>query len=316
MTSRERLGFGVDVSKDKVDFALSDGSFSGTVRRTSAELVRLGEQLQERGLHRVVVEATGGYEQLVLATLQELGLPVVLLQPVRARHFAKAVGQKAKTDAIDAAVLAHMACVAVDDLPLWEPPPADLADLRALYDRRSAVSKMLHVEKRRLRTARAIVADLIEASITRLSAEMAALDVQLERRLASSHLDARAQKLLEVRGVGLLTTVALLVYVPELGTINRRQVAALVGLAPMARDSGTWSGQRYTHGGRAQPRKALYMAALAGIRFNPHLRTFYRRLVSGGKPKKVALIACARKLVCHLNARLSDRGQIAELPAV
>lgn len=309
--ANERLGLGIDVSKDAIDYATSDGEISGQVTRTVAGLRSLVRRVRTIPLHRVVVEPTGGYERLVVATLSAEGLPVVLVQAGRARYFARATGNFAKTDAIDASVLAHMAAMAVDDLPLWQPPSEDVATLRAFVDRRRQLVSMLEAERKRLSRAAEITKDEIADVIAFVQERLASIERKLTEHLArSEELAPRMETLTQVKGVGLVTAATLLVYVPELGTLGRREVAALVGVAPINRDSGAHSGRRFIHGGRRQARRALYMAALVGIRHNEHLRTFYDRLRATGKQSKVALVACMRKLIVHLNSLLRVRDQI------
>jgi transposase len=239
----------------------------------------------------------------VLEALEEASLPVVQLQPYRARSFARAMGQQAKTDPIDARVLARMAGGFVDDLPLWRPQPAHLQELRALVVRRQQLLSMREAELKRQQQTRGAMREHIEE----VAAYLKRCVVDIERRImdlveAHRDLSEHVGTLLEVKGVGLVTAVTLLTVLPELGRVNRREAASLAGVAPINRDSGTKRGQRYIQGGRKQVRRALYMAALVGVRFNPHLKAFYARLRSRGKPAKVALVAAMRKLLIHLNA--------------
>jgi transposase len=232
-------------------------------------------------------------------------LPVVMVKPQRARYFARALGQRAKTDAIDAAVLAQMAVMAVDNVPLWTAPTADQAELRALHKRRAQLVEILGAEKKRLGHAEAVVRGSFEAVIQMLESQKKEIGHRMEELVAASaQLAPKIRAMTQVCGVGFQTAAALLARVPELGTLDRRQVAALIGVAPITRQSGSWSGYAYTGGGRAEARKALYMAALAARRHNSHIRSFYEGLVDRGKPKKVALVACMRKLAIHLNSIL------------
>lgn len=306
------LGLGIDVSKKTVDYATSDGAVRGTVTRSAAGLGRMVAAVRHLPIHRVVVEASGGYERAVLETLVVAELPVVLVQPVRARHFAKALGRYPKTDAIDAAVLARMAAVAVEGVPLWKPPSEEAAGLRALVDRRRQLVTMIDSESKRLRQASAVVRDDVAELLALLRERLRKVEQRLAAQIAScDELAARAALLTEVRGIGLVTAATLLVYVPELGTLRRREVASLVGVAPVNRDSGTWSGRRFIHGGRREARQALYMATLAAIQHNEHIRPFFRRLRGRGKHGKVALVACMRKLIIHLNARLRVQPEVS-----
>lgn len=297
------VGVGVDVSKDTLEVTTGDGSVAGTYANTADGLDKLIGALHGVQVHRVVLEASGGYERLALAALHAAGLPVVLVEPARARHFARGLGKRAKTDAIDAAVLARMAEVAVDDNPLWAPLDERLADLGGVLERRRHLLTFRDAEMKRLRLARDIVRPYLEESIADLTRRVAALDKQVDELVAASlDLKARVKVLEAVRGVGRVTAASLLHMVPELGRLTRGEVASLVGVAPMNRDSGTWSGQRYVRGGRQEPRDVLYMAALAATRWNPIIKARYRHLVERGKKPKVALVACMRKLLIHLNS--------------
>lgn len=300
-----RIGIGIDVSKDKVDVASSDGGVLGTWEQTPEELAALAEELVELGPYRVILEASGGYERDALATLHAAGLPVVLVQPRRARSFAKAIGKLAKTDAIDAQVLARMALVAVEDAPLWTPLGSELAELRQLVSRRDHLVKHLDAERKRLRGADGFARESLERSISFVREEKKRVEQRIDQLIASTTQLREAAAALEgVAGIGRTTAAALLATLPELGQVNRRQIAALAGLAPMNRDSGTFTGRRFTQGGRTRARKALYMAALVAMRHNDHIRALYTRLKARGKPTKVAMVACMRKLLVHLNTTL------------
>lgn len=301
------IGIGIDIAKDKVDVASTAG-WTATFRRTPAGLQDLAKELVELEPHRVVVEASGGYEQLVLAALHADGLPVVLVVPQRARHFARAVGKLAKTDAIDARVLAKMALVAVEDAPLWKPLQPELAALRALVLRRHQLLELIDAEQKRKAQATGFARENIEEVLAMLRASMRKVEEQIHAAIeADSELHADAELLDSVKGVGPTTAATLLVTLPELGTLNRGEIAALAGLAPYNRESGKWEGKRTISGGRVRARTALYMAALSAIRHNPHIREMYSRLKSRGKEGKVALVACMRKLLIHLNALLRTR---------
>jgi len=291
------------VSKDTVDVAVHGQGYVGQFCRDAEGLKAVVTALSGLSVHRVLVEASGGYEQLVASSLWAAGLPVVLLEPSRARHFARAVGRQAKTDVIDAMVLAHMAEVAVDDRPLWTPREEDVEALRGLVKRRGQLLTMVDAESKRRRLADVEMRKSIERILKMLKAEIARLDLRIQEQIASSsHLKEAAELARSVAGVGPQVSSAVLAYLPELGQLSRREVTALAGLAPMNRDSGTKVGQRHIRGGRNAVRKALYMAAMVGLRHNEHLRTFFQRLVARGKKKKVALIACMRKLLIHLNS--------------
>ena len=298
-----RAGVGIDVSKDWLEVVTTEGAASWRVRNSVAGVDVLVSQRSPVAVHRVVLEASGGYESLALERLHAAGFPVVLVQPMRARHFARALGQYAKTDAIDAHVLARMALLAVENAPLWAPTAEHVADLKALVDRRQQLLVLRDGEKKRLRFARTIVRADIERAVAALTAQVADLEQRIDALVASSPRLAADVGLLEsVRGVGRVSAATLRVVVPELGALTRQQVAALVGVAPMNRDSGGKTGRRYIRGGRDVARHALYMAALAATRWNPTIKARYAHLVAQGKKPKVALVACMRKLLIHLNS--------------
>ena len=298
-----RAGVGIDVSKDWLDVAATGGAAAWRVANSLGGLDGLVAQLRELDVHRIVLEASGGYETLALERLHAAGFAVVLVQPLRARHFARALGRYAKTDAIDAHVLARMALLAVEEAPLWEPVDEQLADLKALVERRQQVLALRDAERKRLRLARAIVRADLERAVAALTAQVAELECRIDALVtAQRRLFDEVALLQSVRGVGRVSAATLRVVVPELGTLTRQQVAALVGVAPMNRDSGGKSGRRYIRGGRNVARQALYMAALAATRWNAVIRARYAHLVATGKKPKVALVACMRKLLIHLNS--------------
>jgi len=298
-----RVGVGVDVSKDWLDIATTAAVEAWRVRNSPEGLSQLVGELGGFDVHRVVLEASGGYEGAALATLHAAGLAVVLIQPMRARHFARAVGQRAKTDELDAHVLARMALLAVDEVPLWAPAAEHQADLKALIERRQQLLALRDGEKKRLRFARAIVRADLERSVSVVTAQVVELEQRIDALIASdARLSGDVALLESVRGVGRVSAATLRVALPELGTLTRQQVAALVGIAPINRDSGAKSGRRYIQGGRAVARQALYMAALAAARWNAIIKSRYSHLVAKGKKPKVALVACMRKLLIHLNS--------------
>jgi len=296
-------GVGIDVSKAKVDVAVRGHGVIGAFERTAEGLSELVETLEGFDVQCIVLEASGGYEQAVLAALWTADLPCVLVSPSRARHFARALSQYAKTDELDAQVLAHMAEVAVGTSPLWCPPEPEVAELRGLVDRRNQLIEMVGAEVKRLRHVHPKLRPSIERIRKVLRAELKRVDKAIAALIAGRNsLRERAAVIRSVSGAGPQMAATLLSHLPELGRLTRGSVAALAGLAPMNRDSGTKRGQRYIRGGRKAVRNVLYMAALSATRWNEHLKSFYAGLLARGKPPKVALIAVARKLLVHLNS--------------
>jgi len=296
---------GVDVAKDRLDVAVEPGGDTWWLANTAEAIEGLVAQLTARQPQLIVLEATGGFEAPLAAQLATAALPVAIVNPRQVRAFAKSVGRLAKTDRLDAQVLARFA-------EAVRPEPRALPDeaaqrLSALCARRCQLVAMLTAEQNRLPRADRAVRPNIEAHISWLRQQLSGLDRDLGAAVRESPLWRQKDDLLQsVRGVGPILSVTLLAELPELGTLNRKQIAALVGVAPLNRDSGTFRGKRTTWGGRAQVRRPLYMAALVATRCNPSLRLFYERLLAAGKPKKVALIACMRKLLVILNAMLRD----------
>ena len=295
---------GVDVSKAVID-VFDEHSGHRRLKRCAAELKPWLSSLPRDAV--VVMEATGGYEQLVADHARERGLLVAIVNPRQVRDFAKASGQLAKTDRIDARVLAHYG-------QALQPRPTvamsqEQRELRALLDRRRDLVETRTAEKnRRKQAASDAVIESIDDHIEWLDSQIDALDTELEARLnKSAQLRTHYDRLRAVPGVGRVVAATLLIHLPELGQLNRKQIAALAGLAPLARDSGLTRGRRVIWAGRAQARSLLFMAALTACRFNPPLRGFHERLVSSGKPPKAALAAVARKLLTMLNAMLRDR---------
>jgi transposase len=294
---------GVDVSKAELVTALRPSEEAWTVSNDEGGIQELMRRLR---LHRptlVVIEATGGYERGVVAALASAGVPLVVANPRQVRDFARSTGQLAKTDRIDARILALFAeRVRPDPRPL---PDEATRTLDALLTRRRQILEMITAERNRLEHAvPAVRRDLVQ-HIRWLERRLRDVDHDLDRTVQSSPVwRAKDDLLRSIPGVGPVTSRTLIGDLPELGTINRKQIAALVGVAPLARDSGTLKGKRLVWGGRAPVRAALYMAALVASRCNPAIKAFYQRLVAAGKPKKVALTACMRKLLTILNAML------------
>ena len=308
---------GIDVAQAELVVAVRPPGETWSVPNDEAGSATLRRQLQQRVPTLIVLEATGGLERLVASTLATAGLPVAVVNPRQVRDFAKATGQLAKTDALDAQVLAHFAD-AVRPVPRPLPDP-QTADLAALLARRRQLLTMRIAEQNRLhRAASARVRRRLQVHVRWLIRELAGVDEGLDQALRDSPLWRAQEDLLRsVPGVGPGLTRTLLADLPELGTLSRQQIATLVGVAPLNRDSGTWRGRRGTWGGRGAVRTALYMSALTATRYNPSLRSFYQRLCAAGKAKKVALTACMRKLLTILNAILRDQTpwQPQEVPA-
>jgi transposase len=264
-------------------------------------IASLVDQLTALAPTLVVLEATGGLESALVGELLSAQLPVVVVNPRQVRDFAKALGKLAKTDALDALVLAQFGEATKPQLrPLAD---AQTQGLQALVARRRQLVGMLTAEKSRLRTATPRVQPQLQEHIQWLEQHLEEVDKDLGGLIRSTPAWRVKEKVLKsAPGVGPVLTVTLVAQVPELGTLNRRQVSALVGVAPFNRDSGTLRGKRTVWGGRSSVRAALYMATLVATRFNPVIRAFYQRLLEAGKPKKVALTACMRKLLTILNA--------------
>jgi transposase len=266
----------------------------------------LVERMQTLQPTLIVLEATGGLERLVTSALATAGLPVVVVNPRQARDFARATGQLAKTDALDARALAHCADVI---RPTPRPlPDAQTQELRALLGRRQPLIGMRTAEQNRLAGTNARLAKDIEAHIAWLNVGIARLDDDLEMMLRASPLWRENDDVLQsAKGIGPVCAHTLLLELPALGTLTRQQIAALVGVAPLNCDSGTLRGRRTIWGGRAHVRTVLYMGTLVATRYNPQIKVFYERLLAAGKVKKVALTACMHKLLTILNALLKYR---------
>ena len=294
---------GIDVSKAQVDVAVRPTGKRWTLPYDQTGIEGLIPQIVDLEPALVLLEATGGLELPLVAALAAAALPVVVVNPRQVRDFAKATGTLAKTDTLDAGVLAHFAdAVRPEVRPLKD---AETQVLNSLTARRHQVMTMLVSEKNRLGSAIGAVTPRIEAHIAWLEQELSDLDKGLRQTLRRSPVWREKDDLLRtVPGVGEQLSLTLLANLPELGTLNRRQIAALVGVAPYNRDSGTRRGKRAVWGGRSRVRAVLYMGALVASRHNPAIRDFYQRLLAAGKPKKVALVASMRKLLVILNSML------------
>jgi len=295
------LFVGIDVAKATLSIAVAPTGGWWEVNNDTVGIKQLVAQLHDNEPSLIVLEATGGYERPVAAALATEGLPLVVANPRQVRSFAKATGQLAKTDRIDAAILASFA-ERVRPTPRLL-PDADLQNLDALLNRRRQLLEMLTAEKNRLETAPAAVRRDIRQHVRWLERKLANIDSDLNKAIEASPIWRAKDDLLQsAPGVGPVLSRTLLAEVPELGSLNRKEIAALIGVAPLARDSGTLRGKRSVWGGRAPVRAVLYMATLVATRHNPTIRRFYLRLQANGKPKKVALTASMRKLLTILNA--------------
>ena len=303
---RTKVFVGIDVSKERLDVATYPAKEKWAFANDGPGIASLVERLEGLRPAAVVLEATGGLQITVVAALGIAGLPVAVVNPRQVRDFAKATGKLAKTDAVDAQVLAHFAQAIRPSLrPL---PDEATQELSALLARRRQVVEMLTAEKNRLGRALPPVRLRLQTHISWLERELVDLDEVLGLTLRQSPLWREKESLLRsVPGVGPVLTLTLLAELPELGIGGHKQISALVGVAPLNRDSGTLRGKRTVWGGRAPVRAVLYMATLVATRFNPVIRTFYQRLLAAGKAKKVALTACMRKLLTILNAMLKHR---------
>jgi transposase len=296
---------GIDVSGQTLEIASSREHATWQVTNDSDGIEQLGKQLADLKPELIVLEATGGYEFEAACALQAAGLAVAVVNPRAARDFARAMGALAKTDAIDARMLAAFARV-LHQHPERErfiKPLADaeLQQLQALVLRRRQLVQMMTSERQRLRLSHAVARPSLERHIEFLKSELGDSDGEVAAHVEKHHAQL-AKALASVPGIGATSVAVLLAELPELGKLDRRRIAALVGVAPLNRDSGQMRGQRSIWGGRADVRRTLYMATLTAVRHNPPIKAFYDKLVAAGKRKKVALVAAMRKLLSILNA--------------
>jgi transposase len=298
---------GIDVSKDRLDVHVQPSGECFCVVRNAEGLDALIAKITPLSVSAVAVEATGGFEAVVAASLGAAGLPVIVVNPAQVRAFAQALGKRAKTDPIDAAVIARFVTATKPEIrPL---PDAETQLLANLVARRRQIIQMIVAERQRERQLpspqlKKSAARLIKA----LERELNVLDEGIDESVRSSPVWRDKEDLLKsVPGVGNVTARTLLAELPELGALSRRQIASLAGLAPWTRQSGKWKGRSFTGGGRTAARTGLFMAALVAARHNPVLKVFHQRLIAAGKPKIVAIVAVARKLLTILNAILRDQ---------
>jgi transposase len=298
---------GIDVAKDRLDVHLRPSGETFAVARDGEGLAQLVDRLQTLAARLVVMEATGGYETIVASAVAVAGLPLAVVNPRQIRDFARATGKLAKTDAIDAAAIAHFAeAIRPPARPIAEPEAQALGELVA---RRRQVIEMIVAERnRRRRATQGRVLQAIDRHLELLQTELSELEGDVDGAIRKSPAwQADADLLVSVPGVGPATLRTLIAELPELGRLDRRKIAALVGVAPINRDSGTMRGRRTIAGGRPAVRTALFMAALVASRKNPVIAPYYAKLRAAGKTGKQALVACMRKLIVILNAILRDR---------
>ena len=305
--SKRKTNIGIDVSKRFLEVAVHENDFHYRCPNQASAFGALLAELIALRPTRIVVEATGGLEKPVVAALHAAGLPVVVINPRQVRAFAKAIGQLAKTDRLDAGVLAHFAAALKP--PLRPLKSTDEQELEALMGRRAQLIEMLVAEKNRRHSATSdLVRETIKEHIDWLEDRIAELDEQLQACVVSSTAWQTKDAILQsVPGIGRVVSFSLLAELPELGTLNRQRVSKLVGVAPLNCDSGQQRGRRHIFGGRARVRSMLYMAAFTATRFNPVIKEFYQRLVAKGKPHKVAITACMRKLLSIINLMVRNQ---------
>lgn len=297
----KRQYFGIDVGKANLDVRLPDGEH-WVLSNDKQGLRKLLRAVNKTGGGFCVFEASGGYEKLLRASLEDAGLPFLLANPFHLRQFAKCQGILAKTDKIDSKVLQDYGAFKQMETP---PSNKEVGALRVLVERRRQLKDHLVQEKNHLEHGDSTINGSIRRMIRFLEKEVAKVEEAIESQvMGSPDLQMRRAVLLQVKGIGNVVAVTLLAYLPELGSIGRKQVAALAGLAPYAHDSGKLKGKRFLHGGRRRVRSAMYMAVLTAARHNPDLQPFVERLKN--KPKKTVLLACARKLLVQLNAKVRD----------
>ncbi len=306
MTMTLEAYVGIDVSKDKLDVAMWGEKKCVEMANSKKGIAKLVKQMLVWGPKLIVVEATGGYEDSLVMGLFEAGMPVALVSPQRVRQYARARGLLAKTDRIDAQVLADFGKTLQPRLFVGK--SEERRRLSALLSRRKQLNEMLQAEKNRLRTQDLSLQQSLKRTIGYLKSELGGIDQEIEQFLQEhQELKEQEQLLRSAKSVGRVTAATLLADLPELGQLDRKEIAALVGVAPMNRDSGRKRGHRKTQGGRPEVRSALYMSALTGIRYNPILKAQYEHLVKRGKEKKVAITACMRKILTILNAMMRDQ---------
>lgn len=297
---------GIDISKARLDVAVGEKGATWSERNDAEGIGRLVKQLAEYHPALIVIESTGGLEKPALVELDRAGLAVALVNPRRVREFAKAIGLSAKTDKLDARLLARFARDVKPERTVL--PTADEQQLSALLARRKQLLDMLTAEQNRLGTAPQALKERILEHITWLKEHIQAIDQEIDDFNRQDPQRQEKQDLMQsVKGIGRVTASTLSADLPELGQLNKKRIAALVGVAPFNNDSGRWRGKRRIKGGRASVRQVLYMAAVAAARSNPVIHAFYQSLLQRGKEKKVALVACMHKLLTILNAMIRTK---------
>lgn len=302
----EETFFGIDVSKTALDLAQWGQKAVLRFENNAVGIAALVERLlSATAIAAIVVEASGGFEQTMVTELAAVSLPIVVVNPTRIRNFARAKGQLAKTDAIDARLIAAFAKAIRPEVRTLGTEEQQL--IKALVTRRRQLIDMQTAEKNRRATTNPELLPRLQKHLDWLETELAEIEDDLNKWIdQNAQWREKRTSLESVPGVGPVTSFTLLAELPELGTLSRQKIAALVGLAPFNRDSGRFRGHRHIFGGRSDVRSILYMAALSGIRYNPVLKAFYDRLIAKGKLPKVALTACMRKLLTILNAIIRD----------
>lgn len=298
---------GVDVSKDKLDFAFDDDTQTSTLKNTKEQIVKeLIKRVKNPKSTIAVMEATGGYEERLVTLLHEHKIALAVVNPRRVRDFAEGIGRDAKTDPIDAQVIAFYGQVVKPDAQVAK--SEEDKKLKSLVERRRQLLGLINQENNRLQqTTDQEIRGYLEESLESLKKQVKTIDTRLAECVKSNTANARKVEVLgSVKGFGPVAVSTFLAELPELGQLNRGQIAKLVGVAPMNRDSGQKSGRRRTFGGRSYVRRVLYMATLVATRFNPRIETFYQHLLSQGKPKKVALTAAMRKLLTIVNTLIKN----------
>jgi transposase len=313
MSEQHKQWIGIDVCQDYLDIAIHPEGKTFRLANDAPGQAELVQKLSSYQVEGIVLEATGGIERAVMSALEAAGHQTRRVNPLQIRHFARAAGKLAKTDKIDAEMIAHFGQSLKPPVTLL--PDAQTRELQALVTRRQQVVAMVTMEKNHLHSCETWVRSSIEATIAQLEAQL----VELETRLASASTgrpqwQERLAILTSVKGIGPVISQALLVHLPELGQRTAKQIAALVGVAPFNRDSGKFRGQRRIQGGRKELRSLLYMAAMCAVQHNSVFRDHYAQLLQRGKPRKVALVACIRKLLGILNAMLRNNQPWCEQP--